>query len=71
MDRTFILNKAIRAPIVHNAIYERISKAKAITSLLLASDSLVQATIYDLVWAIDSYLEELSSLQERLTILED
>lgn len=71
MDKIFILNPSqIDTSKLHNAVHERITKAKAITNFILAyDDCIVKPTLYDLIWAVDSYLAELDCLNERTSYL--
>lgn len=70
MDNTFILNPSVNTMDIKDAIDERLTKAQAITSCLLAnnggSSELPYSEIYAVVWAVDSLLEELQQLLEKL-----
>lgn len=67
MDNTFILNSAIDSVDIKDAIYERLIKARAITSCLLtANDGLLELAnkcFYGAVLAIDVYLDEIEQLE--------
>ena len=71
MDDVFILNPAADQLDITDAINERLQKAKAITQCLLASHNveleLSRLCVYDLVWAVDDYLSEISFLQGRIS----
>ncbi len=70
MDNTFILNTSIDSLGIKDAIHERLTKAQAITSCLLANcgeeAELPYMCIYGVIWAVDSYLEELDCLFAKL-----
>jgi hypothetical protein len=70
MDNTFILNTYIDSLDIKDAIYERLIKARSITSCLLtANDGLVESAnkcFYGAVLAIDDYLEEIECLENKL-----
>lgn len=70
MDKIFILNPShIDLLQLNSAIQERIIKAKAITNFILANNTCTN--LYDLVWAVDTYLDEINCLQERLDKISD
>ncbi len=70
MDNTFILNPSITAMDIKDAIDERLTKAQAITSCLLANNGgeseLPHSQVYAVVWMIDTLLEELERLFVKL-----
>jgi hypothetical protein len=70
MDNTFIFNPSIGSLGIKDSIYERLTKAQAITSCLLANNDgeaeLPYTCIYGAIWAVDSYLEELDCLFTKL-----
>ena len=70
MDNTFILNPAINALDIQDAIHERLTKARSIVSCLLAGNAgiaeLRNRFIYGAMWAIDGYLEEIEILHDML-----
>jgi hypothetical protein len=52
---------------IKEALYQRVAQVRAITScLLLAVKDLSPDLLYDAIWAIDSYLEEIDQLQLAL-----
>jgi phage tail protein X len=69
MDNTFILNPSIDSLDIKDAIYERLIKARSITSCLLAGNDgiaeLGNKYFYGAILALDDYLEELESLQQH------
>lgn len=71
MENIFILNPAANWLDIIDAISERISKAKAVTSCLLANSSseaqLPPESIYKIVWAINEYLAEADYLHAKLS----
>jgi len=70
MDKTFILNASIDTLGIKDAINERLTKAQAITSCLLANQGgqveLPYRSLYGVVWMIDALLEELEQLFGKL-----
>jgi hypothetical protein len=72
MDNTFILNPSLDTLDIKDAIDERLTKAQAITSCLLANSSgdsdLPYNEIYAVVWMIDALLEELDQLFINLAV---
>lgn len=70
MNNTFILNPSIDTLGIKDAINERLTKAQAITSCLLANQcgqtELPYRSIYGVVWMIDALLEELEQLFGKL-----
>ena len=66
MNNTFIINQSITSLGIKDAIIERLTKAQAITSCLLANQGgeseLPYRSIYGVVWAVDGLLGELDEL---------
>ncbi len=70
MDNTFILNPSVTNLDLQDAIDERLTKIEAVTNCLMATrDSFAEPshkTIYDLIWLVDDYLDEIRLLQKKL-----
>ena len=65
----FQFNENLNAPILREAIYSRIASARAITTCLLSLDDnqpLKSQALHDVIWAIDSYLEDLLLFYDKL-----
>ena len=70
MDNHLILNQSITSFDIQDEIHERLTKAQAITSCLLANQGgeveIPYRSIYGVVWTVDGLLEELEQLFARL-----
>ena len=69
MNKTFVLNPSLSSHDINDAIQERISKSQAITTCLLAADNLFDPNrncLYGVIWTLDSYLNELEILVEKI-----
>jgi hypothetical protein len=65
----FQFNENLNAPILREAIYSRIARARAITMCLLSLDAnqpLEPQALHDVIWAVDSYLEDLMLFYGKL-----
>lgn len=72
MDKIFAPDRLTDRLDFVDAINERITKARAITSCLLAGCNgemeLCNEAFYNVIWIVDDYLEELGYLFERMEI---
>ena len=62
----------IHISVLHEAIYSRIAKAKAITTCMLSlpdNHALKPQAIHDAIWAVDDYLEDLLYFCDKLTAM--
>lgn len=67
MKNAFILNPTANTHIIKDSLYEKTAQARAIAScILLVSDQLQGSALHDIIWAIDSYLEQIDQLQTQL-----
>jgi len=69
MENTFILNPELTSLEIVDGIIERLMKAKALTSFLLANDIAGDTSfksIHGFIWVLDGYLEELDCLFGQL-----
>ena len=70
MDNIFILNPSVTDLDLKDAIDESFLKIKAITVCLLATrdgiNELDQETMYNLIWLVDDYLDEIDLLRNKL-----
>lgn len=70
MEKIFNINLALNVSELTEAIHQKTTQARAITSCLLATSDgparLCNELLYGCLWAIDSLLDELNCLHERL-----
>lgn len=65
MNNAFVVNSEMSLPILKEALYQRTAQARAITGcLLMLSQELSTDMLYDALWAVDTYLEQIYQLQE-------
>lgn len=63
----YTVNPAATSQAVKNTLTERIAQTKAIVScIMLASNELHGALLYDVIWAVDNNLEQIEQLQAFL-----
>lgn len=71
MDNIFILNPSADDLDIKDAIDERLSKAQAIISCFMANNTsdmeLPRNKIFDTIWAVDDYLNEIEYLNNCLS----
>jgi hypothetical protein len=69
MKKTFILNPAMTHDMAIHALYEKTTQAKAILECLLSailSDGIESGLLYNAVWAVDEYLDQIIELQDHI-----
>lgn len=68
MKSAFIINDAMSMDEIKDALYQKITQVRGISSCLLITDKEIEPTArYGIVWAIDSLLEEIDSLIHHMT----
>jgi hypothetical protein len=71
MDSTFILNPLVSGLDLKDAIDERLTKIEAVTNCLMATrDGYIEPsreTIYNLIWLVDDYVDEIRLLRHGST----
>ena len=71
MDNIFILNPSAIELDLKDAIDERFLKIKAVTTGILATrdnvSELEQEIVYNLIWLIDDYLDEIDLMHRQLS----
>lgn len=68
----FIINPQVTADKVSETIFQHLAKAKAVTSCLLSmreSTELAKPMVYDAIWTVDDYLDELLLFHAKLNEL--
>ncbi len=68
-NNIFVVNTLVSNPILKNALHDKIFQIKALVEcirLAATTHELTDGLIYDVIWAIDSDLEQVIQLQESI-----
>ncbi len=69
MKKAFLLNPAVTHDMAIHALYEKTTQAKAILECILSailSDGIENGLLYNAVWAVDDYLDQIIELQDHI-----
>ena len=69
MKNAFILDPSVPIDSIVDTLYEKTAQAKAITECVMLAvmhKELENNSLFNVVWAIDSYLEQIKELQQLL-----
>ena len=69
MKNAFILDPSTPIDSIADVLYEKTAQAKAITEcvmLAIMNKELENNSLFNVIWAIDSYLEQIKELQQFL-----